>query len=123
VSVEKRFRMGSMLSMYRTVAVMLMLAGLSACYDPHAQESQVIRLLEANGAGDLNTYSAPGLQQWFSTRPKLAQQVAQLCDPISKNSAANWATSAEGTACSAAVRTRAFSFDPTSIKADTKLGD
>ena len=92
------------------MSALLVMAGLTSCYDPHAQESKVIRLLEINGAGDLSTFSAPGLQQWFSTRPELAKQVAMMCGPISKTATANWATSAEGTACSAATRVMAFTY-------------
>ncbi len=83
------------------------IAGLtisSACYDPHAQESAIVREIEANGSGDLSTYTAPGLGQWFSVRPQFATRIAAECAPLARSSRANWITSAEGVACSAATQ-------------------
>jgi hypothetical protein len=89
----------------------LVLFALGGCYDRNAQKSEVIKLMQANGSGNLSTYTQPGLQQWFSVRQPLAEKVAAMCDPISKNSTADWAISAEGTACAAAFHTRAYTYD------------
>lgn len=75
-----------------------------ACYDVHAQQSAIVREIEANGSGNISTYTAAGLAQWFSSRPQLALKIARECEPISKASQANWLTSAEGTACYAAAQ-------------------
>ena len=83
---------------------MFLLLSLVGCYDPRAQESAVVREVEAAGAGNLNTYTQPGLAQWFSTRSELARKIAGECGPIAGNRGANWATSAEGTVCLAANR-------------------
>jgi len=89
----------------KTIRVALACVGIISCSHQRADESPIIRLIKRNGAGDLSTYSDVGFRQWFSTRPTLARQVADMCGPIAKNSTANWATSVEGTACTAAIRT------------------
>jgi hypothetical protein len=81
---------------------------MTACRGSLAHESQVIRLMEENGSGDSSTYTAAGLQRWFAARPDVAKRVVSMCEPIAKNSTANWAASAEGTACASAQRTVAF---------------
>jgi hypothetical protein len=73
-----------------------------SCYDPHAQESAIVRFVELHGAGNISTYSSPGLQQWFGERPELATRVHAMCGDLYKTSNANWATTAEGTTCLAA---------------------
>lgn len=95
------------------VAVMM-----SACHGSRAHESQVVRLMQENGSGDLSTYTAPALQQWFAVRPDLAKRVVSMCEPIAKNSRPNWAASAEGTACASAQRTVAFT--PAKVTADQR---
>ena len=89
----------------KTIRVALVCMGTISCSHQRAEESPVIRLVERNGAGDLSTYSDVGFRQWFSARPALARQVADMCGPLAKKSTANWATSVEGTACMAATRT------------------
>jgi hypothetical protein len=98
--------------------VLIVVLMTTACHGSRAQESRVIRLMEENGSGDLSTYTAPGLQQWFAARPDLAKRVVSMCEPIAKNSAANWAASAEGTACASARRTIAFM--PAKVTADQR---
>ena len=90
--------------MSKTIAAALVCIGVISCFHQRAEESPIIRLLERNGAGDLTTYSDVGFRQWFSARPAVARQVADMCAPIAKNSPANWATSVEGSACTAATR-------------------
>jgi hypothetical protein len=82
--------------------LMLALVVMVGCYDRHAQESAIVRFVEAKGSGDISTYSAPGLEQWFSERPALGAQVYGFCAPKYATSGANWATSAEGSVCMAA---------------------
>ncbi len=74
-----------------------------SCYDPHAQESRIVREVEANGSGNISTYTAPGLSEWFSTRPQLAKKIAGECEPIRQIAGANWLTSSEGSVCHAAA--------------------
>jgi hypothetical protein len=88
----------------KTIRTALVCMGIISCSHQRAEESPVIGLMERNGAGDLSTYSDVGFRQWFSARPTLARQVADMGGPIANNSTANWATSVEGTACTAAIR-------------------
>lgn len=88
------------------LATVIVLAVLSesSCYDPHAQESRIVREVEAAGAGNISTYTVPGLVQWFSSRPDLARTVAGQCAPLERAAGANWGTSAEGSVCYAAAK-------------------
>jgi len=86
----------------RIASLMLicLLWGVSnGCYDAHAQESRVVRFLEANGSGNISTFSQPGLAQWLSEHREVAQQAEKMCEPLYAHSPANWAPSAEGTVC------------------------
>lgn len=74
------------------------------CYDPHAQQSKIVRQVEAAGSGDISTYTVPGLTEWFSHRPELATKVAKECASVARTAPANWATSAEGSICYVAAR-------------------
>ena len=94
-----------MLKVFKTIPAIFVCMTIVSCSHQRAEESRVIRLMEQNAAGDLSTYSDVGFRQWFSARPVLARQVADMCGPIAKNSTANWATSVEGNACTAAIRT------------------
>ncbi len=76
----------------------------AACYDPNAQQSRIVREVEAAGSGNISTYTLPGLVQWFSHRPDLATRVANECRPIESVAGANWGTSAEGSVCYAASK-------------------
>ena len=78
---------------------------LAACYDPHAQDSKIVREVEAAGSGSLSTYTLPGLEQWFGERPELATKIAYECLPLRKRAGANWLTTAEGSVCRAAALT------------------
>jgi hypothetical protein len=89
----------------KTITAVLVCMAIISCSHQRAEQSPVIRLMEQNGAGDLATYSDLGFRQWFSTRPALARRVADMCGPIARSSTANWATTVEGTACTAATRT------------------
>lgn len=75
---------------------------LGSCYDPHAQGSRIVREIEANGSGGLNTFTLQGLVAWFGERPKFAAKINAECTPLWPASDANWITTAEGTACRAA---------------------
>ncbi|HEX3682122.1 MAG TPA: hypothetical protein VHU83_06220 [Bryobacteraceae bacterium] len=85
-------------------AIPLIVVSETACYDPHAQDSKIVREVEAAGSGDISTYTVPGLAEWFSHRPELATKIADQCAPIARTAQANWRTSAEGTVCYVATR-------------------
>jgi len=86
-------------------------------YNP--PKSEVLALLEKNGAGDASKSSLPAFRRWFSTRAALAEQVVKMCEPIEGNATVAWGDSAEATACTAAQetsaaarRTKAWTFVP-----------
>jgi len=107
-----------MLNLSKAIGTALILMAVTSCSRQQDHESAIVRLMESNGSGDLSSYSAVGLQQWFATRPELAKQVAGMCQSVSQKSTANWATSIEGTACGAAQRTVAFL--PAKVTADQR---
>ncbi len=78
----------------------------SACYDPYAQGSKIVREVEAAGSGDLSTFSQSGLVLWFSKRPQMAVKIYAECRPIEKTAPANWPDTAEGSVCNAARLTQ-----------------
>ena len=94
-----------MFKVFKTSTAIFACMTIVSCSHQRAEESPVVRLMEQNAAGDLSTYSDVGVRQWFSARPVLARQVADICGPIVKNAAANWTTSVEGNARTAAIRT------------------
>lgn len=90
----------------KQLAAMFALTGtlaLSGCYDPNAQGSTIVRQIEAAGSGNISTFTLSGLAEFFSNRPELAKRIATECLAIEPTRPANWATTAEGTACHAAI--------------------
>lgn len=69
---------------------------------PESQKSDILTLLEKNGAGDASKSSLAAFRRWFALRPALAEQVGQMCQPIEGNATVAWGDSAEAAACSAA---------------------
>jgi hypothetical protein len=82
------------------------------CYDPNAHRSQIVREVEGAGAGDLRTYTAPGLRAWFAKRPDFAIHISTECRPLAKVAGANWITTAEGSSCQAAANAAAWAHRP-----------
>ena len=69
---------------------------LAGCYDPHAQDSKIVREVQAAGAGNLSIFNYQGLALWLADRPALTRKVYAECVPISRAAPANWNTTAEG---------------------------
>ena len=107
-----------MLNAAKAIKIALVFMAITSCSRQQTDESAIVRLMKANGSGDMSRYSTVGLQQWFATHPDLAKQVVGLCQSASQTSTANWANSAEGTACGAAQRTVAFL--PAKVTADQR---
>ena len=66
--------------------------------------SQIVRMVENAGAGDLQTVSVGSMTQWFDKQPALALRVEDLCIGVRRNSLASWPESTEGRVCNAASR-------------------
>ena len=77
---------------------------LTSCYDPHAQSSPIVREVEAAGAGNLSTFTEPGVTEWFGKHPDLDRKILAECAPIFQRADANWYNTAEGTVCRSARR-------------------
>lgn len=91
----------------RSLGMLLFATCLTSCYDPHAQESAIVREVEAHGSGDIGTFTQPGLMQWFGASParrEFAAHIAAECGPIQQSRGANWLSSTEGSVCLAANR-------------------
>ena len=74
---------------------------------PDPPKSEVLDLLEKNGAGDMSKSSLA------------AEQVVKMCEPIEQHATVSWGDSAEATACTAAHETsitarraKAWTFTP-----------
>lgn len=89
---------------------LLPLVLLAAC-SPEPS-SEIVKKVEAAGAGDLKTASGDAIEQWFRKHPELANEVKQLCVPIQDRAPAKWGDSTEGRVCRAASVATVFKFTP-----------
>lgn len=83
---------------------------LAAC--TNEPSSEIVKKVEAAGAGDLKTASIDSIVQWFRKNQPLANEVKQLCAPIRGSASANWGDSTEGRVCQAASTASVFNFTP-----------
>ena len=72
------------------------------------RSSEIVRILEKAGAGDLTATSAGSTAHWLEQRPALALQLNDLCAGVRKNSMAKWPETAEGRACEAVSRVAGY---------------
>jgi hypothetical protein len=82
-------------------AVMLGFSILFGCYDSHAQQSKIVREVQAAGGGNLDFSTLQGLAIFFSDRPQLATKINDECAHLTGQDA-HWAETAEGRTCAAA---------------------
>jgi hypothetical protein len=80
----------------------LLFVCLCGCFDPHAQQSAVVREVEAAGSGNLDVSGPVGLDVFFANRPALALRINTECEPLYTHGDAHWAETAEGRVCLAA---------------------
>ena len=81
---------------------LLALGALASCgYDPRAQESAIVREVEAAGSGNLDTSSPQGLGIWFGNHRQFANKISKECEPLLNKGDAHWAETAEGRVCAA----------------------
>ena len=74
--------------------------------------SEIVKKVEAAGAGDLKTASSESIEQWFRKHPDVANEVKHLCVPLEERSPANWGDTTEGRVCKAANVATVFQFTP-----------
>lgn len=72
--------------------------------------SEIVRKVEAAGAGDLRAASKASIEDWFRKHPDVANETRQMCLPVRANAPANWGDSTEGRVCNAANVAAAFQF-------------
>lgn len=90
--------------------LLAVIALLAACIKE--TPSEIVKKVEAAGAGDLKSASTDSIVQWFRKNQPLANEVKQLCTPIRSSAPANWADSTEGRVCQAASTATVFNFTP-----------
>src|SRR5260221_11427537 len=66
--------------------------------------SQIVRMVENQGAGDLRIVSIGSMVQWLEKHPVLALKVENLCIDVRKNTLAAWPETNEGRLCNPASR-------------------
>lgn len=74
--------------------------------------SEIVKKVEAAGAGDLKIASAESIEQWFRKHPELANEIKQICAPIQDKAPASWGDSTEGRVCKGASVATVFRFTP-----------
>ena len=81
--------------------------GLTACQDPNAQQSAIVREVEHAGAGkDISSLTSEELARWFANQPAVfVQQVNTECKPLRTKAPAAWhLRTAEGRVCDAVMQ-------------------
>ena len=90
------------------VAAVFALSCLIGC--SKEPRTELVRKLEAAGAGDVRTASTEGIEQWFKKHNKVAQEVDRTCQKLREKAPSNWAESTDGRICSAAARVTFFNY-------------
>jgi hypothetical protein len=70
--------------------------------------SQIVRMVETAGAGDLETTSVSSIVEWFQKHPALVITVDNQCVPARENARAKWPETTEGRVCRAAAQVAGF---------------
>jgi hypothetical protein len=70
--------------------------------------SQIVKMVENAGAGDLRTASVGSIVEWFQKHPALVITVDNLCVPVRANALAKWPETTEGRVCNAAAQVAGF---------------
>lgn len=87
---------------------LLLLIVLAGCVSE--PPSEIVRKVEAAGAGDLRNASQPVIEDWFRKHQQVAVEVKNLCAPVREKASANWAATTEGRVCNAANVAAFFNF-------------
>ncbi|HET6845032.1 MAG TPA: hypothetical protein VFK06_25605 [Candidatus Angelobacter sp.] len=85
---------------------------------PPTADSDIVRKVEASGAGDVSAVSPQALEQWFTHHTNVAVEIAQACTPIRKSANAAWGDTLEAKVCNAAVAPATFA--PITVKGSGK---
>jgi hypothetical protein len=85
---------------------------------PPTADPNIVRKVEAAGAGDVSAVSPQALEQWFIHHNNVAVEIAKACTPIRKSANAAWGDSVEAKVCNAAVGPATFA--PITVKGSGK---
>jgi hypothetical protein len=89
-----------------------------SCGHPGPQTSAIVREVQRAGAGDVSTFSEPGLYKWFGAHQDVARRITDECRPLSEKADAGWIMTTEGTVCHSA--SLAATWAPKPIRADQR---
>ena len=87
--------------------LILCFVAFTACQDPNAQQSAIVRQVEHAGAGkDISALTAEELARWFANQPAVfVQQINADCKPLRTKAPAAWhMRTAEGRVCDAVMQ-------------------
>jgi hypothetical protein len=87
------------------ILLVLLLAGCT-----REPRSEIVRRVEAAGAGDLRSASQQSIEGWFRQHTDFAVEVRDQCRAIREKATANWSSTTEGRVCNAASVASAFNF-------------
>jgi hypothetical protein len=91
----------------KLIPLILLFLGLTACQDPNAQQSAIVREVEHAGAGkDISSLTSEELAGWFTNQPAVfVQQINAECKPLRTKAPAAWhMRTAEGRVCDAVMQ-------------------
>lgn len=72
--------------------------------------SEIVKKVEAAGAGNVRAASQQSIEDWFRKHSEFAVEVRNQCQPIRANAPADWSATTEGRVCSAANVASIFNF-------------
>ncbi|MFT4114453.1 hypothetical protein [Silvibacterium sp.] len=70
----------------------------------HDQDSQIVRTVEAAGAGSLSGLDQGSIEAWLNSHETTAKQIAAPCKIAGQRAPANWLHTTEGAVCAADAR-------------------
>jgi hypothetical protein len=90
------------------LSVVLIVSFLAGC--TKEPPSEIVRKVEAAGAGDLKAASQQAIEGWFRKHTEFAVEVRDECRPIREKAPATWSDTTEGRVCNAANVASVFNF-------------
>lgn len=75
---------------------------------PQEPASEIVRRVEAAGAGEMKTASKEAITGWLGRNPQVAADTHRDCQPVRQKASANWADTTEGRVCAAAAEAVVF---------------
>jgi hypothetical protein len=86
----------------------LLLIAVSMLGCSRERNSDVVRMVEKAGAGDVRAATIRSLAQWFDRHPAVAIKAAHSCKPIRASAEARWPETTEGRVRDAAAQVAGF---------------